>query len=72
MTRTIKLRYDCEPADSLAAALTDQRRRQGRLIRSAYRCLVSGVAQGDLYKTLRLRPVGQGLHTLLAHTLGDK
>jgi len=65
MTRTIKLRYDCEPADSLAAALTDQRRRQGRLIRSAYRCLVSGVAQGDLYKTLRLRPVGQGLHTWL-------
>ena len=65
MTRTIKLRYDYEPADALAVALTDQRRRQGRLIRSAYRCLVCGVAQGDLYKTLRLRPVGQGLHTWL-------
>jgi len=46
-------------------ALTDQRRRQGRLIRSAYRCLVCGVAPGELFKTLRQRPVGQGLHTWL-------
>jgi|CZKI01.1.fsa_nt_gi hypothetical protein len=63
MTRTIKLRY--EPIAGFAEVLADQRRRQGRLIRSAYRCLVAGMAQRDLYAALRAHPVGQGLHTWL-------
>ena len=61
--RTIKLPY--EPVAGLTKVLEDQRRRQGRLIRSAYRCLVAGVTQHDLYRTLRARPIGQGLHTWL-------
>src|ERR1022692_147499 len=63
MTRTIKLRY--EPIAGFAEVLADQRRRQGRLIRSAYQGLVAGMAKRDLYAALRAHPVGQGLHTWL-------
>jgi len=63
MTRTIKLRYEAD--DGFAEMLGDQRRRQSRLIRSAYRLLVSGTRQRDLYATLRAHPVGQELHTWL-------
>jgi hypothetical protein len=63
MTRTIKLRY--EAASNFVGMLADQRRRQGRLIRSAYRLLASGTPQRDLYTSLRGHPVGQGLHTWL-------
>jgi hypothetical protein len=63
MTRTIKLRY--EPPVGLSQVLSDQRRRQGRLIRTAYRRLASGTDQRDLYSVLRALPVGQGLHTWL-------
>jgi hypothetical protein len=63
MTRTLKLPY--EPTEGLAQVLADQRRRQGRLIRSAYRLLASGLAQRDLYQALRSHPVGKGLHTWL-------
>src|SRR5580658_5615843 len=61
--RTIKLRY--EPAPGFAETLADQRLRQGRLIRSAYKLLAAGTAQRDLYNALRAYPVGQGLHTWL-------
>jgi hypothetical protein len=61
--RTIKLPY--EPIPGFAEVLAEERRRQGRLIRSAYRCLAAGVVQRDLYRTLRARPVGQGLNTWL-------
>ena len=65
MTRTLKLPY--EPTEGLAQVLADQRRRQGRLIRSAYRLLASGLAQRDLYQALRSHPVGKGLHLSLIH-----
>lgn len=63
MTRTIKLRY--EGNSDFAVLLSDLRRLQCRLIRSAYERLVAGTAQRDLYTTLRSHPVGQGLHTWL-------
>src|ERR1017187_7615384 len=63
MTRTIKLRY--EPPVGLSEVLADQRRRQARLIRTAYRRLVAGMDQRSLYSALRALPVGQGLHTWL-------
>jgi len=63
MTRTIKLRY--EGSSVFAELLTDLRRLQSRLIRSAYQRLVAGTAQRDLYATLRSHAVGQGLHTWL-------
>jgi hypothetical protein len=63
MTRTIKLRY--EPTVGFAEVLAEQRWRQWRLIRSAYKRLVAGMAQRELYGELRAQPVGQGLHTWL-------
>jgi hypothetical protein len=63
MTRTIKLGYEAGPG--FAAMLADQRRLQGRLVRSAYRRPASGTAQRDLYRALRSEPVDQGLHTWL-------
>jgi hypothetical protein len=63
MTRTIKVRYEGEPG--FAAFLADQRRRQGRMIRSANERLVGGLAQKDLIGILRAHPVGLGLHTWL-------
>ncbi len=63
MPRTIKLPYEGE-ADFFPL-LADQRRRQGRLVRSAYRRLVAGTLARDLYKVLRAHPVGQGMHTWL-------
>ena len=63
MTRTIKLRYG--GGSGFAELLADQRRLQSRLIRSAYRRLVEGTAQRELYSVLRSHAVGQGLHTWL-------
>jgi hypothetical protein len=63
VTRTIKLRCDGDPA--FAAMLAEQRRLQSRLVRTAYRRLAEGVAQRELYATLRAQPVGQGLNTWL-------
>jgi len=63
VTRTIKLSYEAEA--NFAAALSELRRLQSRLIRTAYQRLVAGMAQRDLYKRLRSEPVGQGLHTWL-------
>jgi IS605 OrfB family transposase len=63
MTRTIKLPY--EPANGIAEVLADLRRRQSRLIRSAYRLLAAGTTQRELYAGLRAHSVGQGLHTWL-------
>jgi len=63
MTRTIKLRY--EGISGFGELLAGQRRLQSRLIRSAYRRLVDGTMQRDLYTVLRSHAVGQGLHTWL-------
>jgi hypothetical protein len=63
MTRTIKLSYDS--GHEFGVVLADLRRRQGRLVRSAYRRLAGGTAQRDLYKALRSHPVGHGLKTWL-------
>jgi len=63
MTRTIKLRY--EGSSGFAELLAEQRRLQSRLTRFAFKRLLAGTAQRDLYSVLRSHPVGQGLHTWL-------
>jgi hypothetical protein len=63
MPRTIKLRYEAD--GGFGEMLGDLRRRQNRLVRSAYCLLVSGKSQRDLYPALRAHPVGQGLHSWL-------
>jgi len=64
MHRTISLPYVVEDA-GFAGVLSELRRRQSRVIRSAYNRLVEGIALKDLYQNLRAHAVGQGLHTWL-------
>jgi IS605 OrfB family transposase len=61
--RTVQLPY-ISP-DSLLPVLLDLRRRQSRLIRTAYNRLCEGLPEKELYQALRQHPVGQGLHTWL-------
>jgi hypothetical protein len=64
MHLTIKLPYIASDI-RFKDALADLRRRQSRVIRTAYCRLSEGMAPKDLYRALRLHRVGQGLHTWL-------
>ena len=64
MHRTVKLPYETQD-NAFAGVLAELRRRQSRVMRSAYMRLVGGKARKGLYQALRTHPVGRGLHTWL-------
>ena len=59
--RTVQLPYTVSAG--LSPVLLDLRRRQSRVVRTAYNRLCKGLPEKELYQTLRQHPVGQDLHT---------